>query len=360
MSALLRRAEQIHDLSRDELVCLLSGREYDREIFAAADRVRRKYVGDEVHLRGLIEFSNICRRNCFYCGLRAGNRGLGRYRLTPEEIIGLARKGREYGYRTVVLQSGEDDYYTVAKMCQIIRELKQYGLAVALSIGEKSGADYAAFREAGADRYLLRIETTDRRLYEDLDPGMSHENRKRCLRDLKRLGYEVGCGSLVGLPGQTIASLADDILYFRSLEADMVGIGPFIPHMDTPLKGAQGGDFLLSLKVMALTRLLLPDSNIPATTAMETLRREGRLLALQSGANVVMPNISELQYRRLYALYPGKAGADESPEESRAELCRKLEGMGRTVGKGYGSRQKLYAREKAGRRRPGAARRENS
>ncbi|KLU59735.1 biotin synthase [Peptococcaceae bacterium CEB3] len=331
IAAVLRRAEQVHDLSRDELVFLLADHEYDREIFAAADRVRRKYVGDEVHLRGLIEFSNICRRNCFYCGLRAGNRGLGRYRLTPEEIIGLAQKGWEYGYKTVVLQSGEDEYYSVEKMCHIIKNIKRLGPVIALSIGEKTYAEYEAYKEAGAERYLIRIETTEKKLYEDLDPGMSHEKRKRCLNDLKKLGYEVGSGSLVGLPGQTIESLADDILYFREIGADMIGIGPFIPHEDTPLKAAKGGDFRLSLKVMALTRLLVPHINIPATTAMETLHRDGRAIALQSGANVVMPNITEGEYRKLYALYPGKACVDDTPGRCRECITAKIEGIGRTV-----------------------------
>lgn len=325
------QAEQKHELNRGELIALLASREYDHEIFAAADRVRQRCVGDVVHLRGLIEFSNTCRRNCFYCGLRAGNTKIERYRLRPEEIIELASKGRGYGYKTVVLQSGEDAYYTVEKMKTIVQNIKRLGLVVALSVGEKTFEEYRAYREAGADRYLIRIETTDKKLYEDLDPGMSHDNRKRCVEDLRKLGYEVGSGSLVGLPGQTLESLADDILYFREMRADMIGIGPFIPHEDTPLKGAAGGDFSLSLKVMALTRLLLPGVNIPATTAMETLHRNGRILALQSGANVVMPNITEGAYRKLYALYPGKACVDHTPGHCRDCIAEKIRGIGRTV-----------------------------
>lgn len=342
MLDLIKKAETTHELTKVEIIKLLKSDDYNSDLFAAADRVRRKYVGDEVHLRGLVEFSNICKRNCLYCGLRSGNKNIKRYRLEPDEIIELARKGKNYGYRTVVLQSGEDEYYTVERMKYIVKEIKKLDMAVTVSIGEKSFEEYKEIKEAGADRYLIRIETTDKGLYEELDPGMSHDSRKKCLEDLKKLGYEVGSGCLVGLPGQTIESLADDILYFKSIGADMIGIGPFIPNEDTPLKDAEGGDFYLSLKVMAITRMLLPDINIPATTAMETLNKQGRIIALQSGANVVMPNITEGEYRKLYALYPGKICTGDTPAHCRGCITGKITSIGRYVSKDYGFRKKTY------------------
>jgi biotin synthase len=338
---LIDKAEKTHVLTKDEIVELLASSDFDKEIFEAADRVRRKYVGDEVHLRGLIEFSNICKQNCLYCGLRRENRNIERYRLEPDKIVEIARKARDIGYKTVVLQSGEDDYYTVDKMKYIIREIKALGLAITLSIGEKTTEEYRAYKEAGADRYLLRIETTDKENYEALDPNMSFENRKRCLKDLRELGYEVGTGCLIGLPNQTLESLADDILFFKEIDADMVGVGPFIPNEDTPLKDEKGGTFELALKVMAITRLLLPDANIPATTAMETLNKQGRIIALQSGANVVMPNVTEGEYRKKYLLYPGKICINDTPEHCRGCITGKINSIGRSVSNDYGFRKKL-------------------
>ncbi|MCX7781445.1 MAG: [FeFe] hydrogenase H-cluster radical SAM maturase HydE [Negativicutes bacterium] len=340
MLELIAKAEQTHELTKEEIVELLKSDTHNAELFAAADRVRAQYVGDEVHLRGLIEFSNICRQNCLYCGLRRDNTKIERYRLTPEQIIDFAAKAKNYGYKTVVLQSGEDAWFDVATMQHIIREIKALGMALTLSLGEKTREEYQAYKEAGADRYLLRIETTDRQLYEALDPGMSHENRKRCLRDLKELGFEVGTGCLVGLPGQTLASLAEDILFFKEIDADMIGVGPFIPNEDTPLRGEKGGTFTLSLKVMAITRLLMPDINIPATTAMETLDPNGRVIALKSGANVVMPNVTEGDYRRMYALYPGKICINDTPAHCRSCITGKISGIGRKVSQGHGYRQK--------------------
>ncbi|MDR7867074.1 MAG: [FeFe] hydrogenase H-cluster radical SAM maturase HydE [Sporomusaceae bacterium] len=340
IAALIAKAETTHQLDKPEIVALLADDAHTQDLFAAADRVRRLYVGDEVHLRGLIEFSNTCRQNCHYCGLRRDNKNVHRYRLEPDAIIDLGRKAKEYGYKTVVLQSGEDPYYTPDILRHIIGEIKKLGVAITLSIGEKSCEEYAAYKQAGADRYLLRIETTDCRLYEDLDPGMSFANRLRCLRDLKALGYEVGTGCLIGLPGQTLESLADDILFFKDLDADMIGVGPFIPNPDTPLAAAAGGAFTLSLKVMAIIRLLLPDINIPATTAMETLDKNGRIIALQSGANVVMPNVTEGDYRRHYALYPGKICVGDTPAQCRSCITGKITAIGRKISAGHGFRQK--------------------
>ena len=225
-------------------------------------------------------------------------------------------------------------------MVSVLQNIKSLGLAITLSIGERPYEDYQAFKQAGADRYLLRVETTDKALYEKYNPNMSFENRLRCLRDLKSLGYEVGTGILVGLPQQSLRSIAKDILFFKELGADMIGLGPFIPNPQTPLKNAPQPVLEPALKVMALTRLLLPDVNIPATTAMETLAPNGRIKALQSGANVVMPNITEGEERQNYALYPGKAGALDTPLAFRDKLTAKLTEIGRPVSTGYGWHKK--------------------
>lgn len=338
MLSLIEKAKTTHSLTKEELLLLLKNNDINEELFKAADEVRDKYLGNFVHLRGLIEFTNICQRNCMYCGLRRDNKNLKRYRLSEEEILDFAKKAVGYGYKTLVLQGGEDAYFTVERLTRIVKGIKDLGVALTLSIGERSFEEYQILKEAGADRFLLRIETTDKALYEELDPGMSHDNRKRCLEDLRKLGYEVGSGTLVGLPNQTIESLADDILFFKNLDADMIGIGPFIPNEDTPLSNAQGGDFSLALKVMALTRLLLPDINIPATTAMETLNKEGRIIALQCGANVVMPNVTEGEYRKLYALYPGKICTGDTPSHCRGCITGKITKIGRTVSDGPGFR----------------------
>lgn len=340
IQALIKKAETTHELAKDEIVALLTDTKYEDEFFAAADQVRRKYVGDEVHLRGLIEFSNTCKQNCLYCGLRRDNKKVNRYRLEPDTIIDFAVKAKSYGYRTVVLQSGEDEWFDVNTMVAVIKQIKKLDLAITLSVGEKSREVYQAYRDAGADRYLLRIETTDKELYEKLDPGMSWDNRVRCLRDLKELGFELGSGCLVGIPGQTIESLADDVLFFKSIDADMIGIGPFIPNPDTPLATEAGGTFELSTKVMAMTRLLLPDINIPATTAMESLNPEGRVLALQRGANVVMPNVTEGEYRQMYLLYPGKICINDTPAHCRSCITGKIQSIGRKVSGTHGYRVK--------------------
>lgn len=337
---LIKKAELTHILDREQIIKILEDDNCNEELFNAADRVRKKYVGDEVHLRGLIEFSNICKRNCLYCGLRASNKNVKRYRLSPDEIVDLAKKAVEYGYKTIVMQSGEDDFYTLDKMKYIISNIKKLDVAITVSVGEKTFEEYKAYKEAGADRYLIRIETTDKALYEDMDPGMSHEERKRCLKDIKELGYEVGTGCLVGLPNQTLSSLADDILFFKEIGADMIGIGPFIPNEDTPLKDEKGGEFTTSLKVMAITRLLMPDVNIPATTAMESLNKNGRIIALKSGANVVMPNVTEGEYRKLYALYPGKICTGDTPAHCRGCITGKITSIGRVVSDTKGFRIK--------------------
>ncbi len=357
MKNLIDSAKSSHNLSKSEIVAILKDHSINDYLFLAADEVRKKYIGDEVYLRALIEFSNICRCNCFYCGLRAANKDVERYRLTEDEILNCAKLAVAQGYKTIVLQSGEDMYFSAEKLAMIIRKIKSNttrpaaerlellneqrefsnlgegdDVAITLSIGERSFEEYKILKDAGADRFLLRIETTNKELYAKFHPGQNLENRKRCLFDLKKLGFETGTGSLIGLPGQSEEDLAEDILFYKELNADMIGIGPLITHQSTPLKDEKNGDLTLALKVMALTRLLLPDINIPATTAMETLKPDGRILALKAGANVVMPNVTDGAHKKNYEIYPGKVSVEYD------ELEEKLKQIGRKISTGRGFR----------------------
>lgn len=261
--------------------------------------------------------------------------------MSKDEILKYAKQAVAMGYKTIVMQSAEDLYYTTDRMCEIIREIKKLDVALTLSIGEKSYEEYQAYRICGADRYLLRIETTDEDLYKKMHPNMSLENRKECLYNLKKLGYEVGSGCLVGLPGQTNESLADDIVFFKEIDADMIGIGPFIPHNQTPLGNERGGDFVRALKVMALTRINMPDINIPATTAMETINPNGRLIALQSGANVVMTNVTTEEYKKKYEIYPGKICLNEDASHCRNCIEGKIASIGRRISQDYGFHKRV-------------------
>jgi biotin synthase len=323
-------------------------------LWREADRVRREHVGDEVHLRGLIEISSHCARQCGYCGLRTNNRGLSRYRMTAEEILASAKQAAEFGYGTVVLQAGEDYGLTRAWIYDVVREIKcETPLAVTLSLGERPDEDLEAWREAGANRYLLRFETSDADLFHLIHPGLRGEQADRIpiLRRLKELGYETGSGVMVGIPGQNYASLAHDIELFRDLDLDMIGIGPFIPHPATPLgngelmppvaKGGQAPNTeLMVYKAVALTRLARPDANIPSTTALATInKKNGRELGLQRGANVVMPNMTPVKYRQLYQIYPAKACIDENAQACNGCLRARLSMIGRRVGTGPGGRR---------------------
>jgi biotin synthase len=328
----------MENFSKQEIIDILKDDSQNSWLFSYADKIRKEFVGDEVHLRGLVEFSNICKRTCKYCGLRCENKELERYRISPDDIVKYAKNATSMGYKTIVLQSGEDEFYSTDVLCDIIKRIKQLDVALTLSIGEKTFDQYKAYKEAGADRYLIRIETTDRNLYSRMHPSMDYDNRIRCIQDIKSLGYEVGTGCLVGLPEQTFESLANDILFFKEINADMVGIGPFIPHPHTPLKDADKGSFTLALKVMALTRILLKDINIPATTAMETLNPNGRIIALQSGANVVMPNVTTTEYRAKYEIYPNKICINENPSQCRGCIEGKIKSIGRTVSSSKGFR----------------------
>ena len=328
-------SDDVKTLDRSAIIGLLTTAPAE-ELYRQADRVRHDTLGDDVHLRGLIEFSNICRNRCLYCGINRDNKRVSRYRMSDEELVTTARRAANLGFQTIVLQSGEDMHYDQSRLCRIIEQIKQMDVAITLSIGERDYADYAAFRNAGADRYLLRIETTDRDLYHRLNPGMSWQRRHECLLMIKELGYEVGSGIMVGLPGQTAESIADDLLYLKELGIDMAGIGPFIPHPDTPLADETGGTLEQAMRTMAIMRLLMPDINIPATTAMESLHPQGRIMALRAGANVVMPNVTEGEYRRLYELYPGKICVNDTPAHCRSCIGLKIQSIGRTIGQGKG------------------------
>ncbi len=339
----------------DEIIGLL--RETDprrlERLWDEADRVRREQVGDQVHLRGLIEFSNHCSRMCGYCGLRAGNALIERYRMSEDEIVAAAAEADRLGYGTVVLQSGEDPGLDAQWMCNLIEWIKrQTPLAVTLSLGECHERELAAWRQAGADRYLLRFETSNRRLFDEIHQphsGKLHSgkpsDRVAILRTLARLGYEVGSGVMIGIPGQTFADLAADIELFAELDLDMIGVGPYIAHPHTPLGRASEDNNLdqvpnseqMTYKVMALARLLCPAANIPSTTALATLNRvDGRELGLARGANVIMPNVTPTRYRRLYEIYPHKACIQETAQSCGACIRRRIESRGRTFGVGRG------------------------
>lgn len=325
--------------SKQEIIEILNDKNSPSWLFPKANKVRQENVGDEIHLRALIEISNICKNSCQYCGLRKENKSIERYKIDTKEIVSFVKNAVNLGYKTIVLQSGEANNYSTKELCEIIEKIKQFDVAVTLSIGEKTFEEYKAYKNAGADRYLLRIETTDKKLYQKMHPNMNFENRIECLNNLKQIGYEVGTGSLIGLPEQTIESIADDILFFKKIDADMIGIGPFIPHAQTPLKNAPKGNFVLALKVMAITRILLPNINIPATTAMETIQQNGRVLALQSGANVIMPNVADIEYRKKYEIYPNKSGTKIDAQTYHQEIINLILSLNRTISKDYGFRK---------------------
>ena len=321
MHNLLEKIYLTNDLSNEEITYLLENITHeDREVlYKYALKTKQAYYGNKVYLRGLIEFSNICRQDCLYCGIRASNAKVKRYRLSPEEILGCCDQGYDLGYRTFVLQSGEDLWYTEEILNSLIQEIKRRypEVAITLSIGERRVETYLSLFTAGADRFLMRHETASKELYETLHPTMRFEKRRTCLSALKDIGYQVGAGFMVGLPGQTFANLAEDLRYLIELRPDMIGIGPFIPHSETPLGVEKAGTIVDTLVMVALARLLIPESLIPATTALGTLHPQGRELALKAGANVVMPIITPTSVRKQYALYENKICGDDHPEDCR-------------------------------------------
>jgi len=318
------------------------------ELWREADRVRKEHVGEEVHLRGLIEISNHCLRQCHYCGLRAGNRDITRYRMTADEIVACAKQTRDFGYGTVVLQAGEDEGLTLDTVAQIVKRIKaEAAVAVTLSLGERTVEELRAWHEAGADRYLLRFETSNSDLFSRMHPprGGQRPSRMGLLRQLGPLGYEVGSGVMIGIPGQSYEDLANDLELFRELDLDMIGVGPFIAHPATPFGQAEVADTadqvpaseLMTYKMIALARLLCPDANIPSTTALATLNiAEGRELGLQRGANIVMPNMTPPEYRVYYEIYPAKACIRETSDLCNRCITGRIEKLGRGIGQGPG------------------------
>jgi biotin synthase len=326
------------------------------QLWGAADECRRQCVGDDVHLRGLVEISNHCVRLCAYCGIRAANRSLTRYRMNLDEILKCAQEAVRLGYGTIVLQAGEDHGITKEWMAELIRRIKQAtGLAVTLSLGERLPEELATWREAGADRYLLRIETSNRTLFNHIHPphpraGCQSLTRTEQLLAMRQMGYEIGSGSLIGIPGQSWDDLAADLKLFTTLDIDMIGVGPFIPHPDTPLGSLPDlldeewqvpNSELVTYKVVALARLLCPQANIPSTTALATLNRTaGRELGLRRGANILMPNLTPAAYRPLYEIYPAKACLYETAEQCHGCVEKRIESIGRHVGAGPGGRRR--------------------
>jgi biotin synthase len=322
-------------------------------LYARADGVRRSVMGDAVYIRGIIEFSNVCARNCDYCGIRAGNRQVKRYTLSADEIVATARQLPASGQTTVVLQSGESPAFGDEALGALIRRLKaETPLAVTISAGARPKDVYRYWRECGMDRYLIRFETSDPALYARMHPDSTLDQRLECIRNLKELGVQAGSGFMIGVPGETVEVLADNILLCRELDLDMIGIGPFISHPDTPLaedRNAYAAEPEMFFKALAVLRIFNPSSHIPATTAYDAVfPGEGRNLALQRGANVFMPNCTPGRYRKDYLLYPGKPCIDESAEQCSACVLRRIESLGRTIGTGPGHSIKPPHRPPAG------------
>ena len=328
---LIEKLSAERNLSDGELKELLDSKESDQSLFAAADRKRREIYGDEVYLRGLIEFTNHCRNNCYYCGIRCGNKSAERYRLGKEDILACCDEGYRLGFRTFVLQGGEDPFFTDDKICDIVYAIRSRfpDCAITLSVGEKSKESYKSFFDAGANRYLLRHETASEEHYRRLHPeNMSLANRKRCLFDLKEIGYQVGSGFMVGSPYQTTDNLIEDLRFLRSLKPDMIGIGPYITHEQTPFSSFTNGGVELTLRLISVLRLMFPYALIPSTTALGTLHPQGRELGLKAGANVVMPNLSPVEVRKLYSLYENKICTGEEAAQCRGCLERRISEAG--------------------------------
>lgn len=337
----IERLHTDHALPHDEWRELIASfspedRLLARQIAAVITEAR---FGNQVFFRGIIEFSNICKNDCLYCGIRCSNRNVSRYRLTEEEILLCCREGYRLGFRTFVLQSGESAYVISDPFLALIRRIKSEfpDCAVTLSVGECSRETYEAMFAAGADRYLLRHETADKSHYETLHPAsMSFDNRIRCLHDLKDIGFQTGCGMMVGTPNQTPDTLAADMEFIGSFRPAMVGIGPFLPHRDTPLAACPAGDQALTLFLLSLTRIMLPDVLLPSTTALGTAAQDGRIQGVLAGCNVVMPNLSPQNVRKSYMLYNNKSGMELSAEESLNLLKQQMESIGREVVIGRG------------------------
>lgn len=333
MEYLIDKLEAEGTLSKDEYVMLLNhvSPALSEYLFEKSRKAANKYFGNHIYTRGLIEFTNYCENDCFYCGIREGNKNVERYRLSEEEMLDCCREGYALGFRTFVLQGGEDSFYTDSEMVSIITAIKEHyrDCALTLSIGERSEASYKALYDVGADRYLLRHETADANHYGMLHPRVQTlQNRKQCLWTLKSIGYQVGTGFMVGSPFQTLENLAEDLLFIKELSPQMIGIGPFIPHHDTPFRNKVQGSFELTLFLIGILRLMIPNALIPATTALGTINPLGREKGILAGANVVMPNLSPVKVRKKYELYDNKICTGEEAAECRFCLQNRIESVG--------------------------------
>ena len=335
---MLNREHRLEKPQWEQLFATYTLEDLDFAADMARDITVRRF-GKQIYFRGIVEFSNICKNDCLYCGIRCSNRNVSRYRLEPEDILKCCEEGYAAGFRTFVLQGGEDGWFTDQRMCGIIRNIKARhpDCAVTLSLGERSRESYQALYEAGADRYLLRHETADPAHYAMLHPAwQSFENRMRCLRDLKEIGYQTGCGMMIGTPGQTPATLAKDMVFLSEFQPEMVGIGPFLPHQDTPFRCETPGSVETTLLSLALCRIMLPRALMPSTTALGTAENDGRKRGVLAGCNVVMPNLSPLEVRKKYMLYDNKAGTDLTAAQGIAMLRRQMEEIGYEVVVGRG------------------------
>ena len=336
MKALIDALAAEHTLSDAGLLTLITMDDPDAEAYLAqrADKVRRQVYGNRVFIRGLIEFTNHCRNNCHYCGIRRSNPNCQRYRLSMEDILSCCDAGYRLGFRTFVLQGGEDPFFTRERIAELVRAIKNAhpDCAVTLSVGEWDRESYQQWFDAGADRYLLRHETANPDLYRALHPAeLSLENRMRCLSDLKEIGYQVGCGFMVGSPGQTPEMILEDLRFIQRFQPQMVGIGPFIPHPDTRYRNEPPGSAALTLRLLSILRLMLPRVLLPATTALGTVLADGRQMGMRHGCNVVVPNLSPADVRKKYALYAGKISAGEEAAESVALLKNSMASIGYEV-----------------------------
>lgn len=333
MRNLIEKLEREQTLTKEEWVRLIEGRTEKTDIFLfeRARKIRQQHYGMNVYIRGLIEFTNYCRNDCYYCGIRRSNRNVYRYRLTEEEILDCCRGGYRLGFRTFVLQGGEDGWFTEEKMVDLLQKIKGEfpDCAITLSVGERAKEEYEAYFKAGADRFLLRHETADEAHYSFLHPkGLSLQERKACLWNLRQIGYQVGSGVMVGSPGQTAEHLAEDLLFLKELNPHMVGIGPFIPHKDTPFAKEAAGTLELTLFLLGAMRLMLPKVLLPATTALSTIHPDGRKMGILAGANVVMPNLSPKENRKFYSLYDNKRCMGDEAAEGLALLRAEMEEIG--------------------------------
>lgn len=330
---MIDKLEQTECLTRDEWILLLSGYSGGDRVYAAdkARRIAGQYFGNRIYIRGLIEFTSYCKNNCYYCGLRRDNKRAERYRLTEAEILSCCEQGYEAGFRTFVLQGGEDAWYTDGRIEHMIRQIKRRwpDCALTLSIGEREEASYRLFYEAGADRYLLRHETGDGTHYGMLHPPeMSFDHRRDCLRCLRKIGFQTGCGFMVGSPGQCVETLAEDMLWIQELRPHMIGIGPFMPHQDTPFGQEKAGDYQMTLFLLSLLRIMGKNVLLPATTALGSIHPHGREAGILAGANVVMPNLSPVAVRKKYAIYNHKLCTDAEAAEGIADLRERMRRIG--------------------------------